>query len=441
MRSTHTHDDPTTPKTLVIGGGLAGLAAATALAQRGRDVMVLERSDRLGGMAQTEHRDGFCLNLGPHALYRHGVGYTTLDALGVRPDGAKASQEGARALFGDALHALPAGPWSLLRTTLLDNASRWQVAKLLAGLARVDTRALGGVSLAQWAQERVSAPRARALLFALARLSTYAHAPERLSAGVALGQLQHAARHGVDYLHGGWGTLVNGLAEAALAAGARMLLGARVARVEHDDRVRAVWLNDGRRLEADAVVVALPLKAAARVLGETLPWLSAHADTAAPVRLACLDVGLRSEPEGVPRGLRFMLGVDRPLYVSTHSDSARVAPEGMRLVHVARYLAPDEALGAEATREELEAVMERAWPGWRERAVVSRFMPRLRVCSALDEAANGGLAGRPAVEVPGVRGLALAGDWVGGEGVLADASLASGLRAAGVLTQTAARAA
>ena len=45
---------------------------------------------------------------------------------------------------------------------------------------------------------------------------------------------------------------------------------------------------------------------------------------------------------------------------------------------------------------------------------------------ALPIATAGGLAGRPAVVVPGADGLLLAGDWVGPTGMLADAAVASG---------------
>src|SRR6185436_3998372 len=62
-----------------------------------------------------------------------------------------------------------------------------------------------------------------------------------------------------------------------------------------------------------------------------------------------------------------------------------------------------------------------------------RFLPSLVVSNALVTAEDGGLAGRPPVEVPGVRGLCLAGDWVGPEGMLADASLASAEAAAQAL--------
>jgi pyruvate/2-oxoglutarate dehydrogenase complex dihydrolipoamide dehydrogenase (E3) component len=45
-------------------------------------------------------------------------------------------------------------------------------------------------------------------------------------------------------------------------------------------------------------------------------------------------------------------------------------------------------------------------------------------------ASTGGLAGRPSITATGVPRVFLAGDWVGPEGLLADAALASGHAAA-----------
>ena len=57
---------------IVIGGGLAGLTAANALAGAHRRVVLYEQSARLGGRAATQQDRGFLLNFGPHALYRGG---------------------------------------------------------------------------------------------------------------------------------------------------------------------------------------------------------------------------------------------------------------------------------------------------------------------------------------------------------------------------------
>jgi phytoene dehydrogenase-like protein len=153
---------------------------------------------------------------------------------------------------------------------------------------------------------------------------------------------------------------------------------------------------------------------------------SQWAERARPVRAASLDVALRSLPR--PHAT-FALGIDAPLYVSVHSAVARLAPQGAALVHVMRYggLAGDTS---EAVEGQLGGLLEALQPGWRDWVVRQRFLPELVVSHALPEAAFGGTCGRPGPRVPDVPGLYVAGDWVGPEGLLADASLASARAAA-----------
>lgn len=53
---------------IVVGAGLAGLRAATRLAEAGRDVVVLEAGDAVGGRERTDVVDGFRLDRGFHVL-------------------------------------------------------------------------------------------------------------------------------------------------------------------------------------------------------------------------------------------------------------------------------------------------------------------------------------------------------------------------------------
>jgi oxygen-dependent protoporphyrinogen oxidase len=53
-----------TREAVVVGGGIAGLAAAWRL--RERDVVLLEASDRLGGRLRSERRGAYWMNLGAH---------------------------------------------------------------------------------------------------------------------------------------------------------------------------------------------------------------------------------------------------------------------------------------------------------------------------------------------------------------------------------------
>ncbi|CAN0897442.1 Polyamine oxidase 2 [Linum grandiflorum] len=59
------------PSVIVIGGGMAGLAAARALSDASFQVVVLESRDRIGGRVHTDFSFGFPLDLG--ASWLHGV--------------------------------------------------------------------------------------------------------------------------------------------------------------------------------------------------------------------------------------------------------------------------------------------------------------------------------------------------------------------------------
>jgi phytoene dehydrogenase-like protein len=413
------------PGVVVVGGGLAGLTAASVAARAGARVTLLERLSEPGGRARTRVERGFHFNMGPHALYTAGPGAEVLRELGVAPSGGRPATSGALARRGGRLHALPGGFASLVSTGLLRPAEKVEIARFLAGLARLDPRPYDAVSLADTVAAQLRHQASRELLCALVRLTSYANDPERMSGGAALLQLQ-LAQGGVRYLHGGWQSLVDALREVALRAGVEIRAGARARSVEQDGRVRGVALADGA-IPAAAVVLALgPAEASELVSGGQHPELAAHAKGTAPVRAASLDVGLAMLPE--PRRL-FALGIDEPTYASVHSAWADLAPAGSALVQVARYLAPDEPAERAGLEAELEGVLDALQPGWRAHVVTRKLLRELVVVHELPRAATGGLAGRPLSRVQSVAGLFLAGDWVGPVGMLADGALASGREA------------
>ena len=71
-------------RAVVIGGGLAGITAATALAQAGHEVTLLEAKPRLGGATMSFTRDGLVIDTGQHVFLRCCTAYRgLLDRLGM----------------------------------------------------------------------------------------------------------------------------------------------------------------------------------------------------------------------------------------------------------------------------------------------------------------------------------------------------------------------
>ncbi len=410
---------------VVVGGGLAGLTASVLLARGGKRVTLVERSPQLGGRALTQRQDGFSLNLGPHALYRGGHAVRVLRTLGIKPRGGIAPTRGFAGI-GSEYHVLPSGAGSLLKTRLLSPGQKLHAMRVLAGLPFAKPEALAGKTVSEWL--RPLPAEVAALVATFVRLSSYANAPDRQDAAAALKQLAMSVRAGTLYLDGGWLSMVEALTEAAANAGVKRITG-NVTRVVHEAGVQGVEFATGETLAAPTVLLALPPAQAARLVDERARGPLQHwSDTLIPVQAACLDLALRRLPR--PEA-SFALGIDRPWYVSVHSGVAKLAPTGGAVLHAAWYLDPERPASAAEISRDLEEVLDRLQPGWRDEVVIRRFMPHLTVSNALDTP-----AGRPEPDASGIPGLYVAGDWVGSAGMLADASLASAEQAATLILST-----
>jgi phytoene dehydrogenase-like protein len=374
---------------IVIGGGPAGLVAANHLLDAGLSVAVLEARSAMGGRAVSHHVDGFILNEGPHALYLGGPAHRELRRLGIRLSGA-----------------LPRA----FDPRLVDGAGRARrlpprdLARLGRRLTRAHPEDVAGLTALEWLDDD---PVGRAFT----HVATFTGPLERLSADAAVVQLRAGAR-GVRYLHGGWQALVDRLAARAWDRGAELACGAAVRSVESDGGRWAVVTDDEER-HADVVVVAAGGPArASRLLGVDIGV------PGPPAEASVLDLGL----ERLPRwSRRFAAGLDAPRYLSVHAPPAKLAEDGV-LVSVAAY--------GRAPRADLEAFTDAVQPGWRERVTMTRHLPAMTVITAIPTPDTGGLAGRPGPEVPGAPGAFVAGDWVGPEGLLLDAAVASAVAAA-----------
>jgi hypothetical protein len=302
-----------------------------------------------------------------------------------------------------------------------------EVATALARFAKSTPEVGPGVNARQAVEEFSQSPYVRELISAMLRLTSFVHDPDAADGATLFAQLHRALSNSVVYVDDGWNQLVSALTVRADAGRCLLGVGQRVTAIKPGQMWR-VETGSGNSVFAPAVVLALPPGDALELLPDA-EELRVAADRSVAVYAACLDLGLSQLPE--PRQ-KFALGLDEPLYLSVHSSAARLAPEGGALVHILRYLEPDQQRDKTSLITELEGFADLIQPGWRSHVRARQFFWKMPVMCSEPLARFRGLAGRPGVAVPGFSGLYIAGDWVGSHSLLSDAVAASG-RLAGEL--------
>ncbi len=416
---------------IIIGGGLAGLTTAALLARSRKTVTLFERSSKeIGGRARSTEVDGFYFNQGPHALFLTDATDSILKEIGITFTGGIAAGKGKsylisggkkREISGDYGSWLSSGKGD---GTLVETGG----SQFFKSPTEMDFSHLEGVTVQEWLDKNIHDTNEAEIIKAILRLNTYGNDPEIQSIGSALRQIYVNSRAGPMYVDGGWQTLVDGLLTVAKNANARIVMDKKAISVKSTDSSGyQVLLSDKTQVSAKIVVIAAgPMDAFSLFDERERPEVLSNAAKAAkPVRLVCLDVALSSLPD---KDALFALGVDRPLYFSVHSSYAKLAPEGGALIHVAKYLGASIAPKPREDQPELEELLDLMQRGWRQVLVKNRPLPSMVVSNAIVGAATGGLAGRPDTRI--ADNLYIVGDWVGKEGLLSNASVASAKHAA-----------
>ena len=255
----------------VLGAGLAGLSAARDLERAGADVVVLEARERPGGRVEAVALpDGRTVQAGGEVFGREHTAYRELVAeLGLAVEDSYVADPGEISWgLNEGVYVGDDAPWMSAR----ERAEAERLDREFAALAATvdpddpwshpDAGRLDQLSLGAWLRER-GAPPAVSRRHELASLSLSCDGPERTS---VLGELRkHATLAGEGFYDlEQWEGLRVAEGSAAVALrmasdlGPRLRLGTVVSEIDIAPGGVAVTLADGERLEAEAVICAIP---------------------------------------------------------------------------------------------------------------------------------------------------------------------------------------
>ncbi|WP_435335477.1 FAD-dependent oxidoreductase [Haloarchaeobius sp. TZWWS8] len=318
---------------VVVGGGLAGLVAASRLAAAGASVTLYERESEVGGRVRSTHEDGFTYDRGFQVLF---TAYPAvqreldLDRLELRSfaPGACLCRPGHRSTLADPFR----DPGSLTESlfnrdvTLADKVNTFRLKRELR--KRSPGSLFGGSdrSTRTYLQERGFSDRF---------VENFA---EPFFGGITLDRTLATSKHVFEYVFAmlstgesavpadGMGAISSQLRERAEAAGATVETGRTVTAIESAGSRGAVSLSESRR-EADAIVVATDPLSALELTGvESIPTA---ANGCVTQWYALDDTG------GLDAGKRLMLNTDSagPNQVVDHTAVApEYAPEDVTLL-------------------------------------------------------------------------------------------------------------
>ncbi len=110
---------------VVLGGGIAGLSCACRLQARGLPVLLLEKSQRPGGVIHSVRRDGFLFDLGPQSFLSTEPLLQFISEIGLEKELLKADPRAPRfVLLNNSLTRVPLAPPELLTTPALSFATK-----------------------------------------------------------------------------------------------------------------------------------------------------------------------------------------------------------------------------------------------------------------------------------------------------------------------------
>lgn len=281
---------PNPKSAVVLGGGVAGIAAAVRLAEAGHAVTLVEMRPRLGGRATSleDPKSGELIDNCQHVLMRCCTSLLALyELLGVADrmmwhrDFTFVHGDGTRAELGAGWLPAPlhfAGAFATFKgLSLGDKFAIGRAMAAIRSMSLAKRDAFSAISFADWLKQHRQPARAIERFWEVTVVSACNETLDRVAAGYGLqvfqeGFLANKTNYEMGLSDVPLAELYDPAARVIEAAGGRIVT-ASVKSFDYEaeaKHVTAAVLNDGTRLEADAFVSALPFEVLDRVADDAM---------------------------------------------------------------------------------------------------------------------------------------------------------------------------
>ena len=113
---------------IVVGAGISGLVCAYRLKALGIDVALLEKSNHVGGVIQSERIDGFLIERGPNSSQGTEELLELVDELGITVELAEGDPKApAYVYYNGRLHPVPSGAGAFIKSGLLSLSGKLRI--------------------------------------------------------------------------------------------------------------------------------------------------------------------------------------------------------------------------------------------------------------------------------------------------------------------------
>ncbi|MFD4953109.1 MULTISPECIES: protoporphyrinogen oxidase [unclassified Streptomyces] len=322
-----------TDHVVVIGAGIAGLAAAHRLLRQGARVTVLEAAERVGGKLLPGEIAGVRVDLGAESmLARRPEAVTLARETGLADHLQPPATASASIWTRGALRPMPKGhvmgvpgtasalsgvlseeglarierDAGLPRTEVGDDVAVGEYVAARLGREVVDRLVeplLGGVYAGD--AYRISMRSAVPQLFRAAQThDSLLEGVREIQAAAAAAQQTGPVFMGIE---GGVGRLPLAVAESVRARGGEILTGTPVTELRRQDRTSWQVTAGDRVLHADAVIVAVPAPVAAGLLSAESPEAAAELRAVEYASMALITLAYRRADAALPEGSGFLV--------------------------------------------------------------------------------------------------------------------------------------